>query len=447
MKLECSKKLLDIKDRLSTKIFSFGITEDFISLTGPSSIFLILNEELYLINENDFIYSKDNYAVIIKPRVPFLYEDVARLFISNDRVGKKINEDLRNKKVLLYLFMPDYTIDLYKNIDKMVKIFEEANVDLNRLYIYDALSEKVNKDDVDITSNTMYPQVFKNFEKIIDSKNITYRLWNAFLLNDQTLLDLIVNKDVLQFLFKNTETQKRLKYFTSFNNSISDIRVNLFEYLKKENIIEKGIVSFFPSAKREDFDNFLANVSGLQKSAGLQKYIDDEYLNYSDDSFIEVLEDFQQATQIPFVLSQFNSYFEVVTETTYNDTGSGVLITEKTWKPILTFKPFIIVGNPGILRKLREWGFKTFEPYIDESYDSVPMKFLHGEDINVRARCEMAYSNVKKLCNMTHKELHDWYWSLKDILIHNFNHFYKLTEKEIISIYSEIEKDLENESS
>jgi len=436
MKLEFSKELLDIKDRVSTKIFSFGITEDFIALTAPSSRFIILNEEPYLINEKDFINTKDNYAVVIKPRVSFLFEDIVQLFTSKDRVGKKINEDLRNKKALLYLFIPDFCMELYKDIDKMIKIFEEANVDLNRLYIYDALSEKVNKDDVDITSSARYNQMFKNFEKMIDSKNITYRLWNAFLLNDQTLLDLTENKDMLEFLFKNTETQKRLKYFTSFNSSISNIRVNLFEYLKKENIIEKGIVSFFPSAKREDLAHWTQ----------LQKYIDDEYLIYSDDSFIELQEDFEYATQIPFVLSQFNSYFEVVTETTYNDTGSGVLITEKTWKPILTFKPFINVGNPGILRKLKEWGFKTFEPYIDESYDSEPMKFLHGEDINSRVRCEMAYSNVKKLCNMTHKELHDWYWSLKDILIHNFNHFYKLTEEEIISISGEIEKDLENES-
>jgi len=436
MKLEFSKKLLDIKDRLSTKTFSFGITEDFIALTAPSSRFIILSKEIYLTNENDFINTTENYAVMIQPRVSTLYEDVVQLFTSNDRVGKKINEDLRNKKALLYLFIPDFCIDLYKNIDKMVKIFEEANVDLNRLYIYDALSEKINKEDVDPTGSIMYPQMFKNFEKIIDSKNINYKFWKAFLLNDQTLLDLIENKDMLQFLFKNTETQKRLKYFTSFNSSISDIRVNLFEYLKKENIIEKGIVSFFPTAKREDLAQWIQ----------LQKYIDDEYLIYSDDSFIELQEDFEYATQIPFVLSQFNSYFEVVTETTYNNTGSGVLITEKTWKPILTFKPFIIVGNPGILRKLKEWGFKTFEPYIDESYDSEPMKFLHGEDISVQKRCEIAYSNVKKLCNMTHKELHDWYWSLKDILIHNFNHFYKLTEEEIISIYGEMEKDLENES-
>ena len=59
-------------------------------------------------------------------------------------------------------------------------------------------------------------------------------------------------------------------------------------------------------------------------------------------------------------------------------------------------------------------GFKTFHPFIDESYDDVV------DDIE---RLKMVYNEVYKLCNMSIEELHKWYWSLEDILEYNKNHF------------------------
>ena len=35
-----------------------------------------------------------------------------------------------------------------------------------------------------------------------------------------------------------------------------------------------------------------------------------------------------------------------------------------------TYKPFILIDRYQI-KKLKEWGFKTFHPFIDESYDDV----------------------------------------------------------------------------
>jgi len=46
-------------------------------------------------------------------------------------------------------------------------------------------------------------------------------------------------------------------------------------------------------------------------------------------------------------------------------------ITEKTFRPIMAKHPFIIVGRPHILKHLRDIGYKTFSPFIDESYDDI----------------------------------------------------------------------------
>jgi len=44
-------------------------------------------------------------------------------------------------------------------------------------------------------------------------------------------------------------------------------------------------------------------------------------------------------------------------------------LTEKTLRPIACGHPFMILSGPGTLKYLRTYGFKTFHPFIDESYD------------------------------------------------------------------------------
>jgi hypothetical protein len=46
-----------------------------------------------------------------------------------------------------------------------------------------------------------------------------------------------------------------------------------------------------------------------------------------------------------------------------------VFITEKTYKPIAFYHPFVIMGQPGSLKSLQQSGFETFENLFDESYD------------------------------------------------------------------------------
>jgi hypothetical protein len=47
-----------------------------------------------------------------------------------------------------------------------------------------------------------------------------------------------------------------------------------------------------------------------------------------------------------------------------------VHLTEKTLRPIACGHPFILMAGPGSLATLRKYGFETFSPWIDESYDN-----------------------------------------------------------------------------
>ena len=45
--------------------------------------------------------------------------------------------------------------------------------------------------------------------------------------------------------------------------------------------------------------------------------------------------------------------------------------TEKTWKAMSANRPFIAFTTPYFMKELREQGYKTFSPLIDESYDEI----------------------------------------------------------------------------
>ena len=119
-----------------------------------------------------------------------------------------------------------------------------------------------------------------------------------------------------------------------------------------------------------------------------------------------------------------NSYFSLITETIYYKKYSpsspmgmvssedAIFITEKTYKAMLFKHPFIIAGFTNSLKIVKELGFKTFHPYIDESYDSI-------EDDD--QRLEAIVKEVERLCAFTDADWIEWQTNVKDIVEHNFN--------------------------
>lgn len=87
------------------------------------------------------------------------------------------------------------------------------------------------------------------------------------------------------------------------------------------------------------------------------------------------------------------------------------LISEKTWKPIRAEQPFIVCATPFFLHDLRTLGYKTFHPYIDESYDEI---------LNVEQRIIKVMDEVERLCNLSEDELEDWFLQVKKITKFNY---------------------------
>lgn len=108
-----------------------------------------------------------------------------------------------------------------------------------------------------------------------------------------------------------------------------------------------------------------------------------------------------------------SALFHIVTETVYFE--PKLHLTEKIFKPIVAKRPFILVGAPGNLAYLKSYGFKTFDSWIDESYD-------HEE--NHYVRIEKITAEISRLCAIDPELLKQMYIEMQEVLEYNFNHFY-----------------------
>ena len=117
-------------------------------------------------------------------------------------------------------------------------------------------------------------------------------------------------------------------------------------------------------------------------------------------------------------LTNFNeatdSLVYVPTETVYF--GRRLHITEKTFKAIALEMPFVLVAPAGSLAYLRSYGFETFSPYIDESYDLIEDPIDRLEAVTQILTEIQARSAAAKL---------ELWQNLLPRVEHNYNHFYR----------------------
>lgn len=88
---------------------------------------------------------------------------------------------------------------------------------------------------------------------------------------------------------------------------------------------------------------------------------------------------------------------EVVLETLFDDYRWH--LTEKTLRPIACGKPFILAASPGSLKYLQSYGFETFSPWIDETYDTVndPLERLKAVVAEMRRINDLPLTSQQEL--------------------------------------------------
>lgn len=105
-----------------------------------------------------------------------------------------------------------------------------------------------------------------------------------------------------------------------------------------------------------------------------------------------------------------DTFFSVVNETTYHE---GIpFLSEKIFKVIAMGHPFVLSCAPNTLQYLHKLGYKTFSPFIDESYDSIQ---------NNKQRMTAIVDQIEKLCSMSKDKTVNWINNIRPIVQHNFD--------------------------
>lgn len=218
--------------------------------------------------------------------------------------------------------------------------------------------------------------------------------------------------------------ENKPKIYSCLNRVMRPHRIALLDKLLGENLVNDCYYSFYDSMID---DGGLSNID-LNVHTNIRDNID----------LVKTLRlNFDPSRKNPtdIQLSDMHlydeTYFSVITETGCYELieyPHCVFFSEKIFKPMATLHPFILVAMPGSIAKLRELGYKTFHPYIDESYDLIK---------NDDERLNAIVNEIQRLKNKNPSEWLEWCENIKPIVEHNQQHLYRNTgyivNKDLIS--------------
>lgn len=108
-----------------------------------------------------------------------------------------------------------------------------------------------------------------------------------------------------------------------------------------------------------------------------------------------------------------DTWVSIVSEALFGE--DTCFISEKTFKPIAASHPFMVLGNKYSIKNLQKLGYKTFHPFIDESYD----------ELDTWERLDAIIKETVRINSFTQEEKLNWFLNLEDILKHNVQILHK----------------------
>ena len=363
-------------------------------------------DETYAMQGPIFYYiERKNYSYTINSEIKVGYKNIL-LIEGNAIFGSLLN-------------IPDSIYDFIQNND--IKLLFTSIPDPTDILTFiegcNYLKTKLPKEKYHlIDSNTRLPDiftfdffveeaVFNKDHNFIDELNPLGYISEEIHVNE---LDKFRNKKFLCFN-RNIDKPHRISLLYEYlNNNYTD---SYFTFLMKtENYAKRyGENMNYKSIKTEYFNKHIP--------------IELDTHNVSDKSNFNSTNTFKKELFL-------NSCINLVTETSFE--RNELFISEKVFKPIINYQPFIVLSAYGYLKKLRSYGFKTFSDFWDESYD-----YIENPDDRFKKLLQI----IRELNSKTIEELNELYKNVKHICIHNKQVFDSL---EIDSL-EKILKNIENE--
>lgn len=226
----------------------------------------------------------------------------------------------------------------------------------------------------------------------------TFVQWNPLPLNGWVIQT--INKADCQINNSNFS-----KTFLSLSNRSTIYRIRLTKYIH-QNFLENTFLSCRASSSR-----IQTQLSSMDKN-----FYSDEidwcqnlpiHLDYAvtGNDYLDMMKS---------ILQYKDKYFiEIIVE---SEIHNPHVFTEKTMRGFYTGKPFIVFAGPGALQNLRNWGFKTFSPFINENYDLIE---------NTEDRFQAICDEIRRINSIPKSELLSIAHEYQTIFEHNQNIFFE----------------------
>jgi hypothetical protein len=322
--------------------------------------------------------------------------------------------ETKNCKKPIHIFL----IRVPHNNDKIFDVIESRLVGKN----YRIVLWNLDHSDSDTYYDTRILSLYKRGEDILKvtpdvniKNNYPFEVLNTYSMADSVLEQQQNERKLIMRLFEKSIYYGRMKHFLCLNGGVPKThRVCFVNKLYENNLLDMG-----PQPHKFNI-SFLSWYSDENKRFTLQDINDDirsEYdkIKLPEEMYPMHLDLGRHArglhTSLLNIPLYFSSYIDVVTMAKFEQ--NGVYLDEKIYKSFACLMPFVIVGQFETLKVLKELGFKTFSPIINEDYDN--------EKDNEK-RMDLVIEEIKRLNNMTHSEIDNMFWEFKGILIHNFKH-------------------------
>jgi hypothetical protein len=304
---------------------------------------------------------------------------------------------------------------------------------------YNCEKYNVNPEQVIFVSANLLDE--KNYENYSKSKNKKLKIfsfnffekvaeapleWRSLIENGEDILPKITLENVKAEVEKNFQD----KLFSSLSR-LNRYQRTIATFLLSQHPASKHALISHNKLKLDKPDIWL-------QVAGLQDYGLDNFLKWLDSlPLIIDHDDFETnwAIQTPYAHIHHKTLFQIVNETYQsNFNNTSLFYSEKTFRPMICMQPFIIYGQPGCNRYLKELGYITYDDYFNLSFDDEP---------NDTVRYKLILEIVSKLCSqletMSRQEQIKWRFKREDILMHNFKVMREtaITKNKIIKFLTE----------
>jgi len=235
----------------------------------------------------------------------------------------------------------------------------------------------------------------------------------------QEVYDYIISSQFqTKFNFLSVHNDLPKKKFSLFIRRYEHVRFHVFCELIAKNLLENFHYTFCgyrqENYKEDVYADMIEYVNNLPEYFIQHKDKIKEWVKNMPHTFSSPVQDYDHLYSPDFGPYYNTSDIHIVHETHETEVLSQAnwsVLTEKTYKAILYKKPFIIISQPYLLQYLRDCGYKTFSPYIDESYDNI---------LDTHERIRAIVNEIERINNLPKNEYNDLLINCQDVIEHNY---------------------------